>query len=99
MRVPSGGRLASGVLVRTMIQFCSSHSFAGNVIAPVNVAPACNSIVSLQLALFNAVCRLSPEFTETLAPGAGVSARVVLRYTRGSSAGPSKALFADTDKV
>src|ERR1700722_3914889 len=102
MRVPSGGRLASAALVRIMIQCWSSQAFAGKVnCPPVKVAPACNLIVSPQLALFSAPCRSPPAFTVVVEPGAGVSARVVLRYARGNSAGPSKLLFvaAETASV
>src|ERR1700734_2469883 len=98
MRVPSGGRLLSGALVRMMIQCWSSQAFAGSTYCPAaKVAPACNSIVSPQLALSSARCRSPPAFTVVVEPGAGVSASVVLRYTRGSSAGPSKLLFAAAD--
>ena len=53
--VPSALREASLALVRMMIQLLSSQFFAGNVKRPLKVAPACNWIVSPQLALFNAV--------------------------------------------
>src|SRR5271166_6865219 len=107
MRVPSGGRLASGVLVRTMIQCPLSQDLAGKVSRPefVNVAPACSSMVSPQLALSSAACRSPPKLTLITAPGAGVFARVVFKYTRGNSAGPSKLLVTggvlagDTVKV
>ncbi len=46
-----------------MIQCWSSHALAGNVNWPEKVAPAANSMVSPQLALFSAVCKLPPEPT------------------------------------
>ena len=93
--------------MRTMIQCPLSHDLAGKVSKPefVNVAPACNSIVSPQLALSSAACRSPPALTLMMAPGAGVFANVVFKYTRGNSAGPSKLLVTggvlagDTVKV
>src|SRR5208283_513125 len=74
-----------------MIQCWSSHCFAGRLYWPVEkVAPACSSIISPQLASTSADCKSPPAATEIVAPGAGVSASVVLRYTQGNSAGPSK---------
>src|SRR5712691_10418503 len=71
MREPSAGRLESGALVRTMIQCRSSHAFAGKVNVPVKAAPACNSTVSPQFALFNACWRFPPAATLITLPGAG----------------------------
>src|SRR5260370_4198269 len=73
-----------------MIQWLSSHLLAGKVKGPMNVPPAWIRIVSPQRALSSAFCRLPPSDTEVARPGAGVSARELWRYTRGSSAGPSK---------
>ena len=73
-----------------MIQCWSSHDFAGKVNWPEKVAPAANSMVSPQLALFSAVCKLPPEGTWIVEPVAGVSVVAVCKYVRGNSAGPSK---------
>ncbi len=71
--MPSGGKLESGALVRTTIQWLSSQLFAGKVNTPAKVAPACNKIVSPQLAAFSALCKLPPALTVIMLPGAGVS--------------------------
>jgi hypothetical protein len=72
-----------------MIQELTLQFFAGTVNTPVKVAPACNSNVSPQAALFKADCRLPPALTLSTAPGAGVSATALGTVTRGNSAGPS----------
>ena len=71
--MPSGGRLESGALVRMIIQWLSSHGFAGKVKNPLKVAPDCSKIVSPQLAAFSAFCKLPPALTVIMLPGAGVS--------------------------
>jgi hypothetical protein len=73
-----------------MIQCWLSQGLAGKVKLPEKVAPAASSIVSPQLALFNAVCRLPPALTKVVAPGAGVLARAVCMYVTGNCAGPSE---------
>jgi hypothetical protein len=49
--------------------------------------------------LFSACCKLAPDFTTVLAPGAGVLAMDELTDTRGSSAGPSVDADAATTKL
>src|SRR5215472_6582001 len=72
-----------------MIQWESSHFFGGNT-KRLNVAPACNSIVSPHDA-FSTACEAScPAFTWITFPGAGVSRMAVCIRIRGNSAGPSK---------
>lgn len=78
--------------MRMIIQCWSSQPFAGNVTSPEKTAPAASSSVSPQFALLMAVCRLLPALTSVVAPGAGVSAKLVDMKTRGNSAGPSKLL-------
>ena len=100
MREPSGGKLASGALVRMMIQCRSSQDLAGKVNLPLKVAPACRATVSPQFALFRAPCRSPPDGTEIVLPGAGVLARVVCMNIRGNSAGPSELpVDDDTERV
>jgi hypothetical protein len=77
IRVPSGGRLLSGALVRMMIQCALSQALAGRVNFPLKVAPACKLMVSPQFALFSAVCKLPPAGTKTVLPGAGEFAIVL----------------------
>ena len=89
MRVCSGGNSEFEALVRITIQCVSSQLFAGKMKDPVKVAPACNSIVSPQLALFSALCKEPPAFTIVTFPGVGVFTIVVFMYTRGNSAAPS----------
>jgi hypothetical protein len=66
---------------------------------PVKTAPAWSSIVSPQRALSNAACRLPPAATVTILPGDGVFARELATVTRGSSAGPSKPVFAEAGEI
>lgn len=89
MRDPSGGNAELGALVRIMIQWALSQGFAGIVNTPVKVAPAARAIVSPQLALLSAFCKLPPEATVIVVPGAGVFAREVCMYATGNCAGPS----------
>ena len=84
MRDPSGGNAEFGALVRMMIQCELSHGFAGRVKVPAKVAPAASSIVSPQLALFSALCRLLPALTNVVVPGAGVLASALCMYVTGS---------------
>ena len=73
--MPSGGRLLSAALVRTMIQWASSQVCAGTVKVPVKTAPACSAMVSPHFALFSASWKSPPLGTEIVVPGAGVCAR------------------------
>src|SRR5258706_15504148 len=99
MRSPCGGRRASEALVRMTIQWALSQFFALRVKRPVKTAPALSSTVSPQRALSNAACRLPPGGTVTMLPGVGVSKSELATVTRGSSAGPSKGLFAEAGEI
>jgi hypothetical protein len=89
MRDPSGGKAEFGALVRMMIQCALSQGFAGTVNCPVKVAPAARAMVSPQLALLSAFCKLPPAETLIVVPVAGVFARAVCMKATGNCAGPS----------
>src|SRR5947208_2585394 len=80
-RVPAGGRLPSGALVRITIQ--SAPGLLGSVNGPTNVAPASSVITSPGRAVFKAVWKSSPTFTAMIRPDEG--AYVVSTEARGVS--------------
>ena len=61
--MPSGGKLLSGAVVRTVIQWSRSQPLAGRVMGPRKVAPACTRITSPHDALFKAALRFPPADT------------------------------------
>src|SRR5882724_8673475 len=82
-RVPGGGRLLSGALVRTVIQ--PTPALLGSVNGPWKVAPACSVIISPGCAASSAAWRSPPAGTVMVGPDGGTS--VVSRNARGSSGG------------
>src|SRR5437773_3510946 len=80
-RVPGGGRLLSGALVRTVIQ--PTPALLGSVNGPVNVAPACSVITSPGCAALSAAWTSPPAGTAMIWPDGAT--RVVSRNTRGNS--------------
>src|SRR5258705_2931044 len=82
-RVPGGGRLLSGALVRTVIQ--PTPALLGSVNGPRKVAPACSVITSPGCAALSAAWKSPPAGTVMVWPDGGTS--VVSRNARGSSRG------------